>query len=214
MAISFFAIAAAANSEWYEERFSGLYLDETLAGRREVSVLFADLTGFTPFTEARGPEQVHAMLVTYFGELAPMIDREFDGEVQDFVGDQIFADLQQARRPARPRAARRPRRARAAARAAERSAPSTPSGRASAPASTPARCWPASSGDRGHRIHGVFGDTVNLGARLEGKAPPGGVVIGARPRGAARGRTSTALAELQVKGKSQPVAAYVLRALS
>jgi class 3 adenylate cyclase len=31
------------------------------------------------------------MLVTYFGELAPMIDREFDGEVQDFVGDQIFA---------------------------------------------------------------------------------------------------------------------------
>ena len=91
MPISFFTIAAAANSEWYEERFSGLYLDETLAGRREVSVLFADLSGFTPFSEARGPEQVHAMLVTYFGELAPMIDREFEGEVQDFVGDQIFA---------------------------------------------------------------------------------------------------------------------------
>ena len=50
MAISFFAIAAAASSEWYEERFSGLYLDETLAGRREVTVLFADLRGFTPFS--------------------------------------------------------------------------------------------------------------------------------------------------------------------
>ena len=91
MAISFFAIAAAASSEWYEERFSGLYLDETLAGRREVTVLFADLKGFTPFSEARGPEQVHAMLVAYFGELAPMITEEFAGEVQDFVGDQIFA---------------------------------------------------------------------------------------------------------------------------
>ena len=54
MAISFFAIAAAANSEWYEERFSGLYLDETLAGRREVSVLFADLSGFTPFPRRAG----------------------------------------------------------------------------------------------------------------------------------------------------------------
>ena len=47
MAISFAAIAAAAYSEWYEERFSALYLDETLAGHRDVSVLFADLAGFT-----------------------------------------------------------------------------------------------------------------------------------------------------------------------
>ena len=44
MAISFFTIAAAAQREWFEERFSALYLDETLAGRREVTVLFADLS--------------------------------------------------------------------------------------------------------------------------------------------------------------------------
>ena len=43
-------------------------------------------------------------------------------------------------------------------------------------------------GERGHRIHGVFGDTVNLGARLEGQAPPGGVVIGERDARAAAGR--------------------------
>ena len=89
--VSFAAIAAAAYSEWYEERFSALYLDETLAGHRDVSVLFADLAGFTPFSEARGPEAVHAMMVAYFGELAPMISDTFKGEVQDFVGDQIFA---------------------------------------------------------------------------------------------------------------------------
>ena len=87
MAIGFGAIAAAAWTEWYEERFSGLYLDETLAGHRDVSVLFADLSGFTPFSEAQGPEAVHGMLVAYFGELAPMMI-EFGGEVQDFVGDQ------------------------------------------------------------------------------------------------------------------------------
>jgi class 3 adenylate cyclase len=91
MSIGFAAIAAAAWSEWYEERFSALYLDETLAGRRDVTLLFADLAGFTPFSESRGPEDVHAMLLAYWGELTPMITQRFGGEVQDFVGDQIFA---------------------------------------------------------------------------------------------------------------------------
>ena len=70
-------------------------------------------------------------------------------------------------------------------------------------------------GDRGHRIHGVFGDTVNLGARLEGQAPPGGVVIGqATLDQLPEGVVTEALPELQLKGKSAPVAAYVLIALA
>jgi class 3 adenylate cyclase len=213
MAISFFAIAAAANSEWYEERFSGLYLDETLAGHREVSVLFADLSGFTPFSEARGPEQVHAMLVTYFGELAPMIDREFRGEVQDFVGDQIFAIFNKR--------GDQPDHARLAAAAALELQRRVEAIRAEHPE------WPRFRaavntgpvlagvvGDRGHRIHGVFGDTVNLGARLEGQAPPGGVVIGSQTlAGLAAGADITALPEMHVKGKARPVQAYVLNGL-
>ena len=69
-------------------------------------------------------------------------------------------------------------------------------------------------GERGHRIHGVFGDTVNLGARLEGQAPPGGVLIGAGtfeqlPAGVVADR----VADLRVKGKAEPVVAYVLHDL-
>jgi class 3 adenylate cyclase len=213
MAISFFAIAAAASSEWYEERFSGLYLNETLAGRREVTVLFADLKGFTPFSEARGPEQVHAMLVAYFGELAPMISKEFHGEVQDFVGDQIFAIFNKR--------GDQPDHAAVAARAALELQRRAEIVRVDHPE------WPRFRvgintgpvlagvvGDKGHRIHGVFGDTVNLGARLEGQAPPGGVVIGAATlAGLPEGADVEALPELHVKGKSQPVAAYVLRGL-
>ena len=75
----------------YEERFSGLYLEETLRGNKEISVLFADLVGFTPFTEARGSGEVFDMLVAYFGRLAPLIQDEFGGEVHEFVGDQILA---------------------------------------------------------------------------------------------------------------------------
>ncbi len=66
-------------------------------------------------------------------------------------------------------------------------------------------------GGRGHRIHGVFGDTFNVGARLEGHAPPGGVVIAAATRAQLPEEAVVrALPELQVKGKRAPVAAFVL----
>jgi class 3 adenylate cyclase len=66
-------------------------------------------------------------------------------------------------------------------------------------------------GERGHRIHGVFGDTVNLGARLQGHAPPGGVVIGEATRDRLPdGAAVEALPAFAVKGKARPVAAFVL----
>jgi class 3 adenylate cyclase len=69
-------------------------------------------------------------------------------------------------------------------------------------------------GDRGHRIHGVFGDTVNLGARLEGHAPPGGIVIAAATRERLPETAATdPLPELHVKGKEQPIAAFLLHRL-
>ena len=213
MLISFAAIAAASWSEWHEERFSALYLDETLAGRRDVTVLFADLAGFTPFSEARGPEAVHAMLLTYFGELTPMITDEFGGEVQDFVGDQVFAIFNKR--------GDQPDHALQAARAALELQRRAETVRAAHPE------WPRFRvglntgpvlagivGERGHRIHGVFGDTVNLGARLEGHAPPGGVVIGDATRvRLPQGTGARALPELHVKGKQQPVAAFILDSL-
>ena len=69
-------------------------------------------------------------------------------------------------------------------------------------------------GESGHRKHGLVGNTVNLAARLETAAPVGEVVIGAGtyarlPAGALVER----LPPLQLKGKSEPVEAYVLRAL-
>ena len=213
MAIAFAAIAAAAYSEWYEERFSGLYLDETHAGQRDVTVLFADLAGFTPFSESRGPEEVHAMLVAYFGELAPMITDAFGGEVQDFVGDQIFAIFnKRGDQPDHPllgaRAALELQRRAERIRAPHPDWPRFRVGVNTGPVLA------GVVGDRGHRIHGVFGDTVNLGARLEGQAPPGGVVIaGATRERLPAGIDVEALPELHVKGKRQPVAAFVLRSL-
>jgi class 3 adenylate cyclase len=69
-------------------------------------------------------------------------------------------------------------------------------------------------GESGHRKHGLVGDTVNLAARLESIARVDSVVIGSGtyerlPPGAVVGR----LAPLELKGKSEPVDAYLLHAL-
>ena len=55
MLTAFAAIAISARTEWHEERFSPLYLDETLANTREVSVILADLQGFTSYSEKTSP---------------------------------------------------------------------------------------------------------------------------------------------------------------
>ena len=214
MLLGFISIALAASREWHEERFSGLYLEETLRGHKEVSVLFADLVGFTPFSEQRTPAEVHAMLVAYFGRLAPLIRDEFDGEVAEFVGDQIFAVFNKG--GDQPDHALR---AAGAGLAVQRAAADIAEGHPDWPifrvGINSGEVLAGVVGDRGHRIHGVFGDTVNLGARLEGQAPPGGVVIGqATLDQLPAGVVTEALPELQLKGKSAPVAAYVLIALA
>lgn len=72
---AFGAIAVSARREESAERFSDLYLDHTSAGKREVSVLFADLAGFTAFSEGRDPREVSEMLNAYFGVAIPPIVR-------------------------------------------------------------------------------------------------------------------------------------------
>jgi adenylate cyclase len=79
MLSAFGAIAYSARQEDQEERFSDLYLDETAAGKREVSVLFADLQGFTSFSEGRDPREVSEMINTYLEVAIPPIVRQFAG---------------------------------------------------------------------------------------------------------------------------------------
>jgi class 3 adenylate cyclase len=211
---SFVVIAAVARSEWHEERFSALYLDRTLAGARDVSVLLSDLSGFTSFSEAHEPAEVAAMLNAYFETVVPLLKEE-GGDVHQIVGDEVMAIFnKEGNTPDHPERA-----ARAALRLqeeAEKIAAAHPG-------------WPrfrtgVNSGEviagvvggaSGHRKHGVVGDTVNLAARLEAAAETGTVVIGdATYRRLPPGALAERLPPLQVKGKRDPVDAYVLRGLN
>ena len=58
--------------------------------RRQVTVLFADVSGFTTLAERLDPEDVRAFQNALFDTLAQAIAR-YDGFVEKFVGDAVLA---------------------------------------------------------------------------------------------------------------------------
>ena len=60
------------------------------AERRLVSVLFADLVGFTALSEDRDPEEVRELLSRYFDTARRVIGR-YGGTVEKFIGDAVMA---------------------------------------------------------------------------------------------------------------------------
>jgi class 3 adenylate cyclase/tetratricopeptide (TPR) repeat protein len=61
-----------------------------VAERRLVSVLFADLVGFTTLSEHRDPEEVRDLLSQYFDRCRKLIER-YGGTVEKFIGDAVMA---------------------------------------------------------------------------------------------------------------------------
>ncbi|HKD94906.1 MAG TPA: adenylate/guanylate cyclase domain-containing protein [Gaiellaceae bacterium] len=61
-----------------------------MAERRLVSVLFADLVGFTNLSESRDPEEVRELLSRYFDTCRRLIEL-YGGVVEKFIGDAVMA---------------------------------------------------------------------------------------------------------------------------
>jgi class 3 adenylate cyclase len=57
--------------------------------KRQVTILMADLRGFTSLSGRLGPEQVVAILNRYLGTMVDII-MEYQGTIDEFIGDAIF----------------------------------------------------------------------------------------------------------------------------
>jgi adenylate cyclase len=57
---------------------------------REVTVLFADIRGFTALAEAMPPEELLQLLNTYLGRMSRVIERE-KGVIDKYIGDEVMA---------------------------------------------------------------------------------------------------------------------------
>jgi adenylate cyclase len=183
------------------------------ADRRQVTVLFADLCGFTSLSERLDPENVRAFQATLFDSLGQSVAR-YGGFVAKFLGDAVLAlfgapvahenDPQRALEAALDMLAR---------------------------ASDLGRTWEArlgqpvslhiavhtgpvvagQLGDGASATYDVTGDTVNTASRLLGAAAPGTILVGDLTHALARhGFAFESAGEVVLRGKAEPMAVHRL----
>jgi class 3 adenylate cyclase/tetratricopeptide (TPR) repeat protein len=144
------------------------------AERRLVSVLFADLVGFTTLSESRDPEEVRELLTSYFDTSRRLIAR-YGGTVEKFIGDAVMAvwGAPTAKEDDAERAVRAALELTAAVAALGEEA-GAPDLRARAGVLTGEAA--VTLGAEGQGM--VAGDLVNTASRIQSSAPPGGVFVG------------------------------------
>ncbi|MFL5841973.1 MAG: adenylate/guanylate cyclase domain-containing protein [Thermoleophilaceae bacterium] len=173
--------------------------------RRLVSVLFADLVGFTTMSEHRDPEEVSELLSQYFDRCRTLIER-YGGTVVKFIGDAVMAvwGTPVAREDDAERAVR-------AALALTRAVTALgeevgmPELRVRAGVLTGNAAVEVGAEGEGM----ILGDSVNTASRLQSLAGPGTVLVDDRTRRASEAAIAYEDAGTHhVKGREQPVRAH------
>ena len=171
-----------------------------VAERRLVSVLFADLVGFTPFAEERDAEDVRDTLTRYF-EIASDVIARYGGTIEKFIGDAVMAVW--GAPTAREDDAERSVRAALDLVDAVRVLGATIQARAGVLTGEAAVTLGATNQGM------VAGDLVNTAARLQSVALPGTVLVGEPTmRAASAAIAFEAVGEQALKGKTAPIPAY------
>ena len=183
------------------------------ADRRLVTVLFADLSGFTTLAERVDPEDVRAFQTRLFETFGGVITR-YDGFVEKFVGDAVLAvfgaPVAHEDDPERACDAALDMLGRAAALSREWES------RLGQPVllHIGIHTGPVVAGQLGGAAgsaYAVTGDTVNTTARLLAAAPPGTILISDATHALVRHRfASEPAGELALRGKTTPVAVHRL----
>jgi len=173
--------------------------------RRLVSVLFADVVGFTSLSDSRDPEEVRDVLTRYFDTARKVIAR-YGGTVDKFIGDAVVAvwGTPAAHEDDAERAVRA---------ALDLIDGVTPLGSANGLPPLALRAaigtGPAAVlvGATGQGM--VAGDMVNTASRLQAAASPGTVVVDeATYRSAGRAIAFETVGDQSLKGKSLAVPAW------
>ncbi len=173
------------------------------AERRFVTVLFADLSGFTALSETRDPEAVRELINACFDRLVPIIETH-QGVVDQFVGDALVAlfgaPVAHEDDPVQAcRAALDMMRAMESINAARKLALGLHIGINSG------MVLAGGIGSRGRQQYSVLGDAVNLASRLQDAAERGEIFVGAETYKLTRDQFEfVSRGAMPFKGKSEP----------
>lgn len=178
--------------------------------RREITVVFLDLRGFTAFTETADPEEVMGVLHDYHREMGRLI-MEHNGTIQHFAGDGImicFNDPMTIESPAKEAVSM--------------------AIRMQADFAVLAQAWTkrgydlqmgigiaqgyatmGTIGFEGRRDYSAIGSVCNLASRLCGDAKAGQILVSQKVFGFVENLASAeAVGELSLKGFHKPVPAF------
>ncbi len=180
--------------------------------RRQVAILFADLSGYTRLSRTQDPEETHTLLTRYF-ELVDVVIEEFGGTIDKHIGDAVMGvfgapiaygnDVERAMR----------------------AAVSIHEGMARLSAETgvvlgthigiaSGEVVAGETGSVARHDYTVTGDAVNLAARLTDLASTGETVVSTEVHLASTAFAATApLGSVPIRGLAEPVRAFKLTAL-
>ena len=177
--------------------------------RRQVTVLFADLSGYTAVAERMDPESVKALVDRSLRRLGEEVER-FGGQVDKYIGDNVMAIFgapvaheDDAERAVRAALGMQEAMGEINAKL-ERDFDDV-----SFELRVGVNTGEVLAGRVGES-YTVIGDTVNVAARLQAAGQPGSVTVGDRTRRATAAAIAyDTLEPLDLKGKAEPVPAFV-----
>ena len=191
--------------------------DESLlkSHRREITVVFCDLRGFTAFSETAEPEEVMAILGEFHKTLGEIVF-SYEGTLERFAGDALmiffndpFPCEDAPLRAVRMAFAMQKRVAKLSNRWLKRGHELALGVGISVGYATLGRI-----GFEGRFDYGAVGSVVNLAARLCSEAKGGQVLIGPKAFAALEGSvTAERLGPLDLKGFHRPVDAYLIKSV-
>lgn len=175
-----------------------------------MTVMFADLSGFTALSERTDPEEIRSMVDRSTSEMAEVVER-FGGSVDKVIGDALMAvfGAPTAHEDDAERAVR------AALEIQRRATEQTEDfgGLCVSIGINTGEVIFAPVGPHGRREATVMGDAVNTAARLQAAASPESILVGEETQAAsARAISYEAIAPLLAKGKDVPLPAWRARA--
>jgi len=180
--------------------------------RKQITVLFSDLSGYTAMSERLDPEEVREVMNQILGEIASIVNK-YDGSIEKFIGDAVVAlfGVPKAHEDDPVRAIRAAREIHTSVdsmspRIEERAGKSL-----SMHSGINTGLVVTGRVDPDGGTTGVLGDTINLASRLSGLAKPGEILVGPVTHQMAKGYfIFERLEPARVKGKAGAVQVYKL----
>ncbi len=178
--------------------------------RKQVTVLFSDLSGYTAMSERLDPEEVKKIMNRIFGEMSDTVSK-YEGTIQKFIGDAVvaFFGVPKVHEDDPVRAIRAAREIHERIEDISPQFEYTVGKRLAMHSGINTGLVVTGEVTLGKGILGITGDTVNLASRLSTLARPGEILVGHNTfRRADWLFDFEPLVPARVKGKTEPVKIY------